>query len=360
MLPLDRPLILAVAMTVALTLSGCGGGGSPGTPLGDELLTDDDGQPEDSAQVMRDAWQQFAEGDSGLELSTNDFVDLHTQTSQDIRSDGNSVEDEYGEGWWVTGLEGDYYLDDGSWRPGSRHEEIGPGGGPEHTLTLTPQIRGIFLPDLNAIPDYIDVSFNPVLEHNGIKLINFEAMGVFEEDGFREIFEVDLYWGYGEWSLFMTDTEVECEEHAVDSCSEIHADEPDYEFASAGHWTGENPQGLGSAAWSGIMFGRDVTQYEPGNAGRILGEARIEIDDLSSPYVDVRFAGVTDLETGTARADMAWTDLSLEGGAFNDLSPGERVTISGAFYGPSQQEAGGIFDRDGIVGAFGAVRHGDN
>lgn len=62
--------------------------------------------------------------------------------------------------------------------------------------------------------------------------------------------------------------------------------------------------------------------------------------------------GIRDVKAGTALPDMEWSGLSVADGAFNDSSQ----TISGVFYGPAQQEVGGVFDRDGITGVFGAKR----
>jgi hypothetical protein len=101
------------------------------------------------------------------------------------------------------------------------------------------------------------------------------------------------------------------------------------------------------------MSGVDVKRFEPGTTRWIFGDARIDIDNLSDPDVDVSFTGIRDVTAGTALPDMGWHDVSLIDGAFND---GSSPTISGAFYGPVQQEVGGVFDRDGVTGAFGARR----
>jgi len=43
-----------------------------------------------------------------------------------------------------------------------------------------------------------------------------------------------------------------------------------------------------------------------------------------------------------------------EGGFARRKAPGD--TVSGRFYGPNAEEVGGVFERDGIAGAFGGRR----
>ena len=50
-----------------------------------------------------------------------------------------------------------------------------------------------------------------------------------------------------------------------------------------------------------------------------------------------------------------WLDMAVEEGAFKRYaSPSERIRER--FYGPDQQEVGGILERGTITGAFGGVR----
>ena len=52
---------------------------------------------------------------------------------------------------------------------------------------------------------------------------------------------------------------------------------------------------------------------------------------------------------------MTWHDLIVSGGDFaRAIAPDDR--ISGQFFGPEAQEVAGIFERDGIAGAFGGIR----
>ena len=122
------------------------------------------------------------------------------------------------------------------------------------------------------------------------------------------------------------------------------------EIYSIGVWSGTNPTS-GSATWTGSMAGIDHARRVLGELShRVRGAATITIDDFSAPSVDVSFTRVVSTSTGEGQADMVWNDLPLTGGTFR----GDELV--GHFYGPNQEEAGGVFRRDQISGAFGATR----
>ena len=86
----------------------------------------------------------------------------------------------------------------------------------------------------------------------------------------------------------------------------------------------------------------------------IRGDADLTIADLAAPSLDVAFTGIRDTDAGGQRADMIWTGIPLTGGSFDSGFDGN--SIQGKFYGPNHQEVGGIFERDKVIGAFGAKR----
>ena len=88
---------------------------------------------------------------------------------------------------------------------------------------------------------------------------------------------------------------------------------------------------------SGVDYGR------PNQA--VTGTATLDIDNFSNPDIDVAFTGISG-----GRADMRWSNLSVRNGAFDGGS------IDGKFYGPNAENVGGTFDRNRIIGAFGATR----
>ena len=87
------------------------------------------------------------------------------------------------------------------------------------------------------------------------------------------------------------------------------------------------------------------------------GDARITMDDLASPDVDVFFTGIRS-DKGDSVPDMSWQDLSVSSGLFGAGVYNEPTDeyIAGMFTGPSHQEVAGTFQQSGILGGFGAKR----
>ena len=119
---------------------------------------------------------------------------------------------------------------------------------------------------------------------------------------------------------------------------------------AVGNAANSNPSLTGSGTWTGVMVGMDSAA----DGHPVQGDARITVDDLSDPMVDVTFTNVLDLVAGTAYQDMSWANMVSTDGGFQG-GTGTR-TIQGQFYGPSHQEVGGTFMHDSILGAFGANR----
>lgn len=124
---------------------------------------------------------------------------------------------------------------------------------------------------------------------------------------------------------------------------------------SFGALSGANPAGIGGGVWRGSMVGTDGGE-------RIEGDVSIEIEDFARPEVDVAFANFNwpdmDVDFAAVRdgagAEMRWENLPLEQGGFG--SSDEAGRVEGRFYGPGHEEVGGVFERNGIVGAFGATK----
>ena len=100
------------------------------------------------------------------------------------------------------------------------------------------------------------------------------------------------------------------------------------------------------------MMGTDMGEGAPPR--QLGGDADIVIPELANPSVEVAFTSIRDLGTGDARDDMTWSGIPLADGRFGSGSAGD--SIEGAFYGPDHQEAGGVFERGRVFGAFGAKR----
>ena len=118
---------------------------------------------------------------------------------------------------------------------------------------------------------------------------------------------------------------------------------------SIGNTTGTNPALSGDATWRGGMVGGSVGS----DRSLIRGDATLTLD-MAQMAMDVAFTNILNVGTGQSRADMMWDGLALTNGMFGTGSQGD--SIQGQFYGPNHEEVGGIFERDQIIGAFGAGR----
>ena len=143
--------------------------------------------------------------------------------------------------------------------------------------------------------------------------------------------EVTAYTSLGTWKHMLVAT---VHERSVDTW---------FKIAVVGGIRHPNSQPLsGSATWTGDMVGLDD------NDRLIRGGARLTIDDFRVPAVDV-------VLTPNERARMVWNDLRVTRDGFSQ----RRATtdhIKGEFYGPGAEEVGGVFERNRIVGAFGAAK----
>ena len=116
---------------------------------------------------------------------------------------------------------------------------------------------------------------------------------------------------------------------------------------SFGNDSGSNPT-IGVSTWNGVMVGTTTKDLNI-----VHGDAMVSLDHLG---IDVSFTNIINTNTRMNMPDMAWMDLrNMTDGAF--IAGGvDGSYINGMFYGEGHEEVGGVFERDGIVGAFGASR----
>ena len=115
---------------------------------------------------------------------------------------------------------------------------------------------------------------------------------------------------------------------------------------TAGDSTFENPV-AGGATWSGIMAASTYRGVQ------VEGDADLTLD-FAAMNVDVALTEITD-GSDTSYDDINWRSLALENGGFA-AAPAENDSIQGRFYGPEHEEAGGIFEKNGMIGGFHAIR----
>ncbi|MCY4034241.1 MAG: hypothetical protein OXF29_01125 [Hyphomicrobiales bacterium] len=102
-----------------------------------------------------------------------------------------------------------------------------------------------------------------------------------------------------------------------------------------------------SATWDGVMVGatRNYSHI-------VQGDATIEFAMDTPNAVSITFENIKNFNTNddAATTEIDWPSVPLENGVFAAADN----SIRGHFYGGNHEEAGGIFNRNDIVGSFGA------
>ena len=115
---------------------------------------------------------------------------------------------------------------------------------------------------------------------------------------------------------------------------------------SMGVGSGSNPL-TGSASWTGAMTG--VRVADSGLGAEVTGDAALTAD-LAASSLNLAFTNIAD-RSGVQSSDIRWQGVSMQNGSFNGNGG-----LQGRFYGPNHEEAGGVFERSGIAGAFSLAR----
>ncbi len=186
-----------------------------------------------------------------------------------------------------------------------------------------------------------------VMRHNGVSLAQSRLRN---HKGTANQYELLSYGGWLTYSAF---------EIGVAASPSFTGSEVSLALAlSYGDGTRSNPSDIAgmTATWSGVMAGVDMSSANRENF--IHGEAEATVDFANSD-MDVTFSNLVDLNDAnrnSALNNMNWTwqNLSLTNGAFRSGSGTHQ--IKGQFYGPNHEEVGGTFERNRVIGAFGAAR----
>ena len=181
--------------------------------------------------------------------------------------------------------------------------------------------------------------YSIVMTDETIPLLQAQAAGRIEGVGRLE------FQSYGGW---LQDSVFVIERQSAMRGGEMVTRLASYSFGDAAE---TNPTGTGSATWRGVMIG-----VHSNTNHLVQGVAEIEIFNLSlsNNFADVTFNSVKNLHNGAAIDTFGWANLPLMDGGFGTSS--QNGSISGNFYGDGHEEVGGIFDRNDIIGAFGAKR----
>ena len=197
--------------------------------------------------------------------------------------------------------------------------------------------------DIVGLSDFSnDADYEPVMTDRGVSL----AQGTARFSDQVEDYEIEgEELGYGGWMDY-SGFGVEWASFSID---DIPVDA--VLSYSVGQATGTNPVS-GTASWTGVMVGADVSALT--TRGHVVqGDAEITVD-FSNRNVDVAFTNIYDLDAEASHSDIEWSDIPMANGAFDAGSDGN--SIEGRFHGPAHEEVGGIFERNLILGAFGARR----
>ena len=317
-------LAVWLAVALALPLVGCGGGGTSGGTT----------TPGSAGEMsLLEQWQRFEAGNPTLRLTRAQVLEAYDSTS---RAASHVL-------YWDLAFSPD-------------------GEEPIDLYVETYEHEDLELPP--------EIDLVPVLEYHGVRLAEVSGRVQYEDEFYGEtvawLSDETLYLGWLDHTVFGAAFFADCEVGAP-GCSGAR---PAYTTAEAGGWPpsgaypGTTPAGTGSATWTGVMVGMESlgSSYADSEPATVpawveapdvyLGDARIRIEDLAVPDVDVSFTEIHNVTEGAPHPDMRWEGLAVEDGLFG--GGGLDEFISGMFTGPRHQEVGGQFARDGIAGGFGA------
>lgn len=116
----------------------------------------------------------------------------------------------------------------------------------------------------------------------------------------------------------------------------------------AGHAWERNP--VDKATWTGAMVGKDTHGL---NRHNYQGDV---IMGYNGGMIDVNITNIRNRSTNSVDSrTLGWSNLVPSAGRFGVRSSSTNY-LRGEFYGPNQEEAGAVFEQQGITGAFGAKR----
>ena len=218
-----------------------------------------------------------------------------------------------------------------------------------------PEFEGVYYDDdfeISRLERYRGMSL-------GILRVRFHQREEYEYNGMPVKIEIDTdvlsYEGWMRYSKFVA--EINIITHGlveVGSNQQVLTGRRYGMGVSTGQVNDTNPVD-GNATWRGVMVGGKIGETADfGDAVR--GDATLTYDfantDMDVAFTNIR--SIRDVDVPATYPNMTWQNLEVSngrfGGGFDD------PTIEGRFYGPNHEEVGGIFQRNRIVGAFGAQR----
>ncbi|MDE0095847.1 MAG: hypothetical protein OXS40_05620, partial [Gammaproteobacteria bacterium] len=102
--------------------------------------------------------------------------------------------------------------------------------------------------------------------------------------------------------------------------------------------------------WAGRPRRGGPARPAPGRRRRPAARQAAMTVDLEESSLDLEFTNIAELVSGDGVGDIGWQGVAMQGGGFRADG------LDGRFYGPDHEEAGGVFERGGIAGAFSLGR----
>ena len=214
----------------------------------------------------------------------------------------------------------------------------GQGGGPQMQMQAIDDIDGPVLFDNGEGHAGYNGRYAFVMTNRDVPLVQARAAGRLEGVRYE-------YQGYGGWldhSVFIVQRQT-----AMISNEEISF----FSAYSFGNASGRNP--TRNAKWNGVMVG--VVK----DGGDIVqGDATLQWDQGTPNVVGGLFNNIKNLTEGVDFTEplMTLNSIPLVGGGRFESDDAFLVgsgSIHGNFYGDNLEEAGGVFDTESIIGAFG-------
>ena len=197
--------------------------------------------------------------------------------------------------------------------------------------------------------EYISAHEDTIEDRNGI-LIGDVSFGEKELPDIPGFAYDRTSTGYGGWGKY----------HGFDALyyDYVRNDRPQrYVEASLGGYASRSNPVSGPLTWTGGAVGVDHSDI---TVDRVLaGSSKVTVE-LNEPYseylgrdewlVRVHITDLADVASDDPYADMRFGPVPLYDGRFKNFQ------VHGQFFGPNHEEVGGVFQKDEITGAFGAIR----
>ena len=210
-------------------------------------------------------------------------------------------------------------------------------GGDACSLTAGEETTTVTADETWFLSVHADPPATGIIQRHGVNIARLERDDI-PVEGFPELTATGH--GYGAWARYVA---FDATIVAVEAPFGLY----NQAGASVGGIGSQGNPVEGTGEWSGAMVAID---YRDIAARRFLaGDAHVRVD-FAELDVDVALSEIANVESGETYDDMTWEAIALRDGVF------ETSTLAGRFFGPSHEEVGGVFDRNSIIGSFGATR----